>query len=176
MDDIMIMMAKEYCGGNIGALSFFCEGLKFDTMKANEGFARMYENGITNDKLYMLWNDCCDRDTKRAVYIMLHDNIDSIHKHINYGNGRGIPYTEAEPEPYKREKDGEWYIFTFLNDGKKNSGKCVKIKGTYGEAREKMVDKYGTHFAFQYLEEEWETNWNNPDRFYRMEDIIEIID
>jgi len=39
-----------------------------------------------------------------------------------------------------------------------------------------MVDKYGPYFAFQYPEEEWETNWNNPDRFYRMEEIIEIID
>lgn len=176
MDDIMIMMAKEYCGGNIGALSFFCEGLKFDTMKANEGFARMYENGITNDKLYMLWNDCCDRDTKRAVYIMLHDNIDSIHKHINYGNGRGIPYTEAEPEPYKREPEGEWWIFTFMSDGSDKSGKCVKVKGTYGEAREKMCDKYGIHWAFQRPEKEWEESWNDIDRAYWLEEIIDTID
>lgn len=59
----------------------------------------------------MLWNDCCDRDTKRAVYIMLHDNIDSIHKHINYGNGRG--YHIQKPNlNHIREKKMESGIYS----------------------------------------------------------------
>jgi len=174
MDELLIMMAKEYCGNNIGAISFFCEALGTDLDKAVAGFGRMSQNGITGEKLYMLWNDCCDRDTKRTIYIMLHDNIESIHKHINHENGRGIPYTVNEPEPYKKEEKGEWWIFTF-GFGQEHEGKCVKIKGTYGEARAKMVDKYGIRFAFQHPEEEWEKDWNDPKRPYQLEDIIDTI-
>lgn len=175
MDGLLVMMAKEYCGGNIGALSFFLDALDNDNQKALSGFKRMYDNGITNEKLYMLWNDCCRKDTARAIYIMLHDNIESIHKHINRENGYGIPYFENEPEPYKKEEKGEWWIITF-GDGQEHEGKCVKIKGSYGEARAKMVDKYGIRFAFQYSEAEWEKKWNDPDRLFQMEDIIDIID
>lgn len=174
MDGLLVMMAKEYCGGNIGALSFFLDALDNDNQKALSGFKRMYDNGITNEKLYILWNDCCDRDTKRTIYIMLHDNIQSIHKHINHENGRGIPYTVNEPKPYKKEEKGEWWIITF-GDGQEHEGKCVKIKGSYGEARAKMVDKYGIRFAFQYSEAEWEKKWNDPDRLFQMEDIIDTI-
>lgn len=175
MSEFAYLLAREYCGGNPGALSFFIEGLELDSNRAVNGFQRMKLNEIHSEKLYMLWNDCCNRDTKRAIYIMLHDNVESIHRHINYENGRGIPYTEDEPEPYKKEEKGEWWIITF-GDGQEHEGKCVKIKGSYGEARAKMVDKYGIRFAFQYSEAEWEKKWNDPDRLFQMEDIIDIID
>ena len=47
------------------------------------------------------------------------------------------------------------YIFTF-GVGQKHAGYYVKASGTYGEARQKMVDKYGLDWAFQYTEEEWQ--------------------
>ena len=178
--NILMLMAEEYCKGNPGAIGFLMESLQFEQTEdkhgmAISGFERMKINGITADKLYMLWNDCLNRDTKRAIYIMLHDNIQNIHRHINYGKGRGIPYTENEPKPYRKEEEGEWWIFTFFCDGTEKEGKCVKIKGTYGEARAKMIDKYGTHFAFQYSEKEWERDWNDPNRIYLMSDVIEKI-
>lgn len=174
MSEFANLLAREYCGGNPGVLSFFIEGLELDANRAVNGFQRMKLNEIHSEKLYMLWNDCCNRDTKRAIYIMLHDNIESIHRHINYENGRGIPYTEDEPEPYKKEEKGEWWIITF-GYGQEHEGKCVKIKGSYGEARAKMVDKYGIRFAFQYSEAEWEKNWNDMQRVYALEDIIDVI-
>lgn len=177
--DIMQIYALEVCQGNPGALQFFMEAINKQNerafQKANSGFNRMLENNIKGSKLYMLWNDCLNRDTERTLYVMLHDSIESIVEHINYDGGRGIPYEENEPKPYYREPSGEWWIFTFLNDGSEKAGKCVKIKGTYSEAREKMVEKYGTHFAFQYDEDNWEKNWNDPDRCNQMEDVIEII-
>ena len=175
MSEFAYLLAREYCGGNPGALSFFIEGLELDANRAVNGFQRMKLNEIHGEKLYLLWNDCCNRDTKRAIYIMLHDNIQNIHRHINYGKGRGIPYTENEPKPYKRKKEGEWWIFTFLCDGTEKEGKCVKIRGTFSEARKKMVDKYGTYFGFQYPETEWERDWNNPNRLYQMSDVIDKI-
>ncbi len=182
--DFIITEAMEFCGGNPGALTFFLEALKeaegnaksYAALKVVSAFNRMKENNITDSKLYMLWNDCCDRDTDRAIFIMLHDTIESINKHINFGNGRGIPYTESEPEPYKRESEGEWWIFTFMSDGSDKEGKCVKVKGTFGEARKKMFDKYGIHWAFQRSEKEWEESWNDIDRAYPLEEIIDTID
>ncbi|WP_406543842.1 hypothetical protein [Pseudobutyrivibrio sp.] len=176
MSGFAYLLADEFCDGNVGALSFFVGtlGLGMDTQRAINGFQRMKLNEIYGEKLYLLWNDCCYRDTKRAIYIMLHDNIQNIQRHINYENGRGIPYTVNEPEPYKKEEKGEWWIITF-GYGHEHEGKCVKIKGTYGEARAKMVDKYGIRFAFQYPEEKWEKDWNDPNRPYWMEDIIDTI-
>lgn len=44
------------------------------------------------------------------------------------------------------------YYFTFgTNTGKGNN--FVKIHGTYGDARQKMVDRFGLNWAFQYDEQ-----------------------
>lgn len=180
MDDILIEFAKQLSQGIPGTINFFIEAItngkdKKEEIKVIAAFNRMLDNNITGSKLYMLWNDCLNRDTDRAIYIFLHDTIDSILKHINYENGRGIPYSENEPTLYIKSDD-EYWIFTFLNDGSKMAGKCVKVKGTYDKTRTKMIDHYGTHWGFQYSEKEWEEKWNDPNRVYPMEDIIEIID
>lgn len=52
----------------------------------------MYKNNIREEKLYMLWNDCCDRNTGEAIYIMNKKTITEIIEHINYEHGRGIPF------------------------------------------------------------------------------------
>ena len=49
-----------------------------------------------------------------------------------------------------------WY-FTF-GCGQENAGKYVKIKGTYESARQKMFDRFGDKWAFQYSENEWKNN------------------
>ena len=64
----------------------------------------------------------------------------------------------------------EW-IFTFCG-GQPLGGYCVRIQGTYNEAREKMVEKYGTAWGFQYSAEQWETWKNDPDRTWPMEKEI----
>ena len=48
----------------------------------------------------------------------------------------------------------QYWIFTF-GCGQKHEGRYVKIFGTYGTAREKMVERYGLNWAFQYSEKEW---------------------
>ena len=47
------------------------------------------------------------------------------------------------------------FIFTFCNNSP-NGGHYVKIKGTFNSARQRMFDLFGSNWAFQYLEEEWE--------------------
>lgn len=73
-----------------------------------------------------------------------------------------------------KEKD-EYYIFTF-GVGQKHGGYYVKIKGTYGGARQKMFDKYGKEWAFQYSEEQWQDWLNRKPEYVEAEELLEVID
>lgn len=86
------MVTFDICEGNVGALIFLMDAYDKTLFKAERAFQRMQDNHITGDKLYMLWNDCCNRNTKMAVDIMCENSIEDIMKHINYENGRGISY------------------------------------------------------------------------------------
>ena len=62
----------------------------------------------------------------------------------------------------------EKYYFTFLMSNTSHC-RCYHVEeGSYEEAREKMIAKYGTNWAFQYSEEEWKIS---PKRYKRMSDI-----
>lgn len=73
-----------------------------------------------------------------------------------------------------KEKEKQYWIFTF-GCGQKGAGTAVKIAGTYGEAREKMCNKYGNKWAFQYSEEEWNEYQNDP-YLCELETITEVIE
>lgn len=47
-----------------------------------------------------------------------------------------------------------YWIFTF-GSNQPNAGHYVKFFGTFQEARQQMMDKYGLAWAFQYSEYEW---------------------
>ena len=68
----------------------------------------------------------------------------------------------------------KWWIFTF-GYGQKYEGHYVKINGTFGEAREKMFDKYGEEWAFQYSEEQWNDWLNTKPKWIPEESLLEII-
>lgn len=88
------MVSFDICEGNVGALTFLMEAYDIDLFGAEKAFQRMQDNNITGSKLYMLWNDCCKRDTKKALNVMNNNTIEDIIHHINYENGRGIEYNE----------------------------------------------------------------------------------
>lgn len=88
------MVSFDICEGNVGALTFLMEAYDIDLFGAEKAFQRMQDNNITGSKLYMLWNDCCKRDTKKALNVMNTNTIEDIINHINYENGRGIEYNE----------------------------------------------------------------------------------
>ena len=92
-NDLLFATIVKYCGNNPGAISFFMESLSYANPSiAIQAFERMYKNNIREEKLYMLWNDCCDRNTGEAIYIMNKKPITEIIEHINYEHGRGIPF------------------------------------------------------------------------------------
>ena len=84
--------------GNPGALNFVMEAYALNARRAEEGFLKMLAINVVGDKLYMLWNDCCDRDTILAVAVMNVLPEGEILRHINYERGRGIPFTDEEKE------------------------------------------------------------------------------
>ena len=85
------MVSFDICKGNPGALMFLMDAYKKYMFCAERAFQRMQDNGITGDRLYMFWNDCCARDTGKAINLMIEWPIEKIVRHINYEEGYGIP-------------------------------------------------------------------------------------
>ena len=52
-------------------------------------------------------------------------------------------------------EEKRWYIFTF-GCGQQHANQYVRIYGTFGSARQKMFDRYGSEWSFQYTQEEWD--------------------
>ena len=68
----------------------------------------------------------------------------------------------------------QWFIFTF-GCGQPHEDKYVRVFGTFGEARAKMIDKYGRQWAFQYTSEEW-CNWlRDKPKWLPAETLLEEI-
>ena len=68
-----------------------------------------------------------------------------------------------------------WY-FTFCSDDPVHGGYCQPIKGTFGSARQKMCELYGTHWAFQYSTEEWMSIKCDPERWWPVEKELPLIE
>jgi len=86
------MVTFDICEGNPGALNFLIQAYDSDPFKAETAFQKLQDSNITGDKLYMIWNDCCNRDTARAVDMILENDIETLNHFINYENGRGLIY------------------------------------------------------------------------------------
>ena len=107
-----MMVTFDICAGNPGALQFLMQAYDMDMFKAEQGFQRMQRAGITGARLYMLWNDCCDRDVEQALVNMECMSMEEIVSHINYEGGRGIPIPKKENlwwlrSPYPSQMGGE---------------------------------------------------------------------
>ena len=67
------------------------------------------------------------------------------------------------------------WVFTF-GSGQQYEGKCVRVfADDFMEARQKMIDRYGIEWGFQYSSDEWEEMRNDPKRYWDMEEEIESI-
>ena len=94
LKDILALMAN----GNPGALSFLMEVL--NTMDEDR-FLRYIEffndNDIYGSKLYMFWNDSCDRDLAKVdetIELLKTNNISKEKIHENLNRGRALPFKE----------------------------------------------------------------------------------
>lgn len=81
--------------GNIGALTCTMQLLENNPMSSS-ALIRALDLGIIGDKLYLVWNDCCDRDTNKTVQVLLEKSKEEILEHIDMQKnmGRGKPFEE----------------------------------------------------------------------------------
>ncbi len=80
---------------NPGAIAFIHDAISISKTPAEKQvvmccFAKMLKNEITGSQLYMLWNDCCERDTQFAIRIMQTAPVEEIRAHI--APFRGFPF------------------------------------------------------------------------------------
>lgn len=99
------MVTFDICKGNPGALTFLMGAYGLDMFKAEEAFQRMQNMKITGDKLYMVWNDCCDRDTEFTLDVMIHATDEEIIRHLNYEHGRGIRFDKEKFNNWEYGRD-----------------------------------------------------------------------
>lgn len=94
----MAIFDPEIWNGNPGAYAFLREAYDIDHDKTDMAFNRMKNNGIIGSQLYIIWSDCCHRDTAKALDVIANNTIEDIKYHINKANivftQRGIPYDE----------------------------------------------------------------------------------
>lgn len=106
MNDLtyLIMQTSQ---GNPGAVSFCVEARNDLGPDGIIAISKANLYGITGDKLYMLWNDCLQRNTPATCKVLLEWSPYRILEKINYENGYGIPITEHElfPKLFTRRQD-----------------------------------------------------------------------
>ena len=90
----MSLVSFDICKGNPGALTFLMKAYDLDPFAAERAFSRMRDAGIEGSWLYMIWNDCCNRDTRKAIRAMIEIDIEVIKDHVF--RPRGIPFEEME--------------------------------------------------------------------------------
>ena len=86
------MVSFDICKGNPGALTFLMDAYDKYLFKAEYAFQKMQDANIVGDKLYILWNDCCNRNTERTIDMVIENDIKTLNYLINYENGRGLRY------------------------------------------------------------------------------------
>lgn len=108
------MVSFDICQRNPGCFAFFMAAYDLDAFGAERAFQRMEDFEIKGVHLYMLWNDCCDRNTAQALYVMKRCSREELLTHINYEGGRGIPFAEAELDEYEKRRPNAarkgWWI------------------------------------------------------------------
>lgn len=92
--EVLVQMSE----GNPGALTFLMEEAKLgdrDRFVVDIIFFDRYE--IYGSKLYMFWNDACNRDldkVKETILLIVSNKIPKEKVHENLNRGRALPFKE----------------------------------------------------------------------------------
>ena len=90
------MVTFDICQGNPGCMQFLADAYRVDMFRAEANFQKMSDAGIRGSALYMLWNDCCGRNTDLALRAMEKFTTAELLQRINKEGGRGLPISEEE--------------------------------------------------------------------------------
>lgn len=68
------LVTFDICEGNPGALEFMTKAYmqRENVFETEDAFRRVIDMGIKGSQLYILYNDCCERNLEFAIEVMLH--------------------------------------------------------------------------------------------------------
>lgn len=74
--------------GNIGAVAFISDVLDRCVKEKDEiaalALTRAKAFNIVGTKLYLLWNDCCGKDTDKTIRVLAENSKDDIMDHLTF--------------------------------------------------------------------------------------------
>ena len=76
------------------------------------------------------------------------------------------PFETEEIQPNKKRNMERFYFTFMMSDTKYHNCYHVEKAKSYEEARDKMVEKFGTGWAFQYNESLWKISEDQYKRLY----------
>lgn len=86
--EVFIEMMACLADGNIGAVAFITDVLDKAVKEKDElaalALTRAKTFNIVGTKLYLLWNDCCGRDTDKAIRVLAENSKDDIMDHLTF--------------------------------------------------------------------------------------------
>lgn len=87
LSEMFVSGVSELADGNIGAMSFVFDTLNIeddnDRKNMPLALARAKHFGIVGSKLYLLWNDCCNKDTSKTLRVLVEESKESLFDHID---------------------------------------------------------------------------------------------
>lgn len=103
LKDTMIDIVVKMSEGNIGAVTCLMEMIEKKDWYYNTPSLLMIMNfdslGLYGSKIYMLWNDCCDRDLVKLELVLRNWQMGKLSESEIYNNlnqGRGTPFTNLK--------------------------------------------------------------------------------
>lgn len=84
-----------FSDGNPGCITFLMESLNKSPQFLFKVLMFADNNEIYGSKLYMLWNDCCDRDldkVDKTIDYLLSNKVSPSAIHENLNRGRALPF------------------------------------------------------------------------------------
>ena len=87
---------------------------------------------------------------------------------------RHTPTKGIESERINLKEDNYGTILFYIPFSGRSTSCCYHVEEaeTYGEARDKMVEKFGTGWAFQYDESQWKIPKEQYERFYKHDPMM----
>lgn len=89
--DILMKMSD----GNPGCLTFLMELAHKDSMLLCSVALKLDSAELYGSEVYMLWNDCCDRDIDKTVRMIKKLDYKTLRSYV-VDRGYGAKYVEAE--------------------------------------------------------------------------------
>lgn len=107
-DDLLAIIAK-MSEGNPGCITFLMEAMKnVNQFRFIEMVLRLDKAELYGSHIYMLWNDCCDRDLDKTIEMITNiKNDDELRSYV-IDRGYGKKYEQQKsPKPELFEEEAK---------------------------------------------------------------------